>query len=345
MKLVPNLNDKTNYVIHYTALKQCLQLGMKLTKVHKVLTYQQKAWLEPYIDFNTKNRTIAKQNGNNFLADFYKLMNNSVFGKTMENVRNRTNLTLMLDHPDVADEPGKMSTHRKLLRRLADPNLDSVTIFNENMVAVSQTRREVVMNKPIYCGQTILDISKTLMYDFHYNVMMAHYGHDKCKLLFTDTDSLCYEIHTDNFYKDMSKNKHLFDFSAFPTDHPLYSPDNCAVIGKMKDETNGQYIMEFVGLKPKMYAIKTEDDKESKKAKGVQKAVVNKDLTFENYKTVLCEHSILRKEQRGIRSSKHKLYTIAQNKIALSGIDTKRWINDDGITSYAHGHYAIQKSE
>jgi hypothetical protein len=317
---------------------------MKLTKVHKVITYDQAPWLRSYIDFNTKNRAIAKQTGNAFLADFYKLMNNSVFGKTMENVRNRTNLTLMVDHPDVDDVPGRMSTERKLLRRLADPNLDSVTIFNEHMVAVSQTKRVVKMDKPIYCGQSILDISKTFMYDFHYNTMLAKYGHEKCRLLFTDTDSLCYEVQTDDIYSDMGGMKDLFDFSEYPKDHPLYSPDNCAVIGKMKDETKGVAINEFVGLKPKMYATKT-DQKEDKKAKGVQKVVVKKDICFEDYKTVLFEHTVLTREQNTIRSSKHNLYTINQNKIALSGVDTKRWIKDDGVSSYAHGHYAIQKSE
>jgi hypothetical protein len=358
MKLVPNLNNKTDYVIHYSALKQCLQQGMKLTKVHKVISYDQEPWLKSYIELNTKNRIVAKQNGNDFLSDFYKLMNNSVFGKTMENVRNRCNLSLMVDHPDVDDQPGKMSTERKLLRRLANPNLESVTIFNEHMVAVSQKKRVVKMYKPIYCGQSILDISKTFMYDFHYNIMLAKYGHDKCKLLFTDTDSLCYEVQTDDIYSDMGGMKDLFDFSEYPTDHPLYSSDNCAVFGKMKDESKGKTIIEYVGLGPKCYALQRDDmfkvkdvdgevlqelekNVEIKKAKGVQKSVVDKDICFDDYKTVLFDHTILKMEQTAIRSSKHNLYTIKQNKTALTGIDSKRWIKDDGISSYAHGHYAI----
>ena len=363
MKLVPNLQNKTNYVIHYRALKQCVQLGMKITKVHKVLTYDQKPWMKSYIDFNTKNRIIARKNKNAFLADFYKLMNNSVFGKTMENVRKHVKIDLMIDYPDVQHLPGTMSTERKLLRKLADINLDRVTIFNENMCALTRTKSQVIMNKPIYVGQSILDISKTFMYDFHYNVMLKKYGRNKCRLLMTDTDSLCYHIITDDIYLDMQGMKQLFDFSAYPETHPLYCKDNCAVIGKMKDESNGVPISEFVGLKPKMYAYKTDklclgieykDDKihidmflkEDKKAKGVVKYVVNKGLCFDTYTTVLDSGIIIRREQNIIRSIKHQLYTINQNKIALSAVDTKRWINDDGVSSYAHGHYAItmQKS-
>ena len=340
VKLVPNLHDKTNYVIHYRALKQCLNHGMELTKVHKVITYNQAPWLKAYIDFNTKNRTIAKQNKNAFLADFYKLMNNSVFGKTMENVRKQVKINLMLDYPDVKHVPGTMTTEKKLLRRIANHNFESVKIFNENMCAVKETKSKVVMNKPIYCGQAILDIAKTFMYDFHYNVMMAKYGPDKCKLLFTDTDSLCYHVETDDIYKDMAGMSDKFDFSSYPVDHPLYNKDNCAVILKMKDETHGVPISEFVGLKPKMYAYRTELY-EDKKAKGVKKCVVKNNICFNDYKTVLTTGISQMEEQNTIRSIKHQLYTINQNKIALSAVDTKRWIKEDGVSSYAHGHCQI----
>ena len=208
------------------------------------------------------------------------------------------------------------------------------------MCAVKETKSKVVMNKPIYCGQAILDIAKTFMYDFHYNVMMAKYGPDKCKLLFTDTDSLCYHVETDDIYKDMAVMSDKFDFSAYPEDHPLYNKDNCAVILKMKDETNGVPISEFVGLKPKMYAYRTELY-EDKKAKGVKKCVVKNNICFNDYKNVLTTGISQMEEQNTIRSIKHQLYTIKQNKIALSAVDTKRWIKEDGVSSYAHGHCQI----
>ena len=339
-KLVPNFHKKINYVIHYRALKQCLQLGMKLTKVHKVITYDQEPWLKKYIESNTKNRIIAKLNKNAFLADFYKLMNNSVFGKTMENVRNHTKINLMVDYPDVELTPCQMSVERKLLRRLAKINLSSVTIFNPYMCAVTRTKSLVVMDKPIYCGQSILDISKTFMYDFHYNVMQAKYGYEGCRLLMTDTDSLCYHIKTNDIYLDMLAMQDKFDCSAYPKDHPLYSKVNCAVICKMKDVNNGIPIAEFVGLKPKMYGLRTEEIEELK-AKGVVRYVVKKDLCFDDYKNVLDSGEIIKRDQNTIRSFKHQLYTIKQNKIALSAIDTKRWIKDDGVSSFAHGHYQI----
>ena len=124
------------------------------------------------------------------------------------------------------------------------------------------------------------------MYDFHYNAMQEKYTHDTCKLLFTDTDSLCYHVKTDDIYADMEIMKDKFDFSGYPEDHPLYNKDNCAVIGLMKDESNGIPITEFVGLKPKMYGYKT-DDKEDIKAKGVKKCVVKNELYFDDFKNVL----------------------------------------------------------
>jgi hypothetical protein len=354
VKLVPNLHDKEGYVMHYMALKQCLDLGMVLEKIHKVISYQQTPWLQKYIDFNTKNRTIAKKNGNAFLTDFYKLMNNSVFGKTMENVRNRANLTLITDIPSIdVDEDNddeaykKMTPERKLLRRMAssDHHLQNITIFNENMVCISQAKGEIKMNKPIYCGQSILDISKTFMYDFHYNTMQKKYCQDedfeKCKLLFTDTDSLCYHIKNEDLYKDLEEIKDLCDFSDYPKEHPLFNETNRATIGKMKDETNGVPIREYIGLKPKMYSYITETE-EVKKAKGVQKSVVKQDINFNDYENVLKNHTILRKDQNSIRSYKHQIHSISQkNKIALNALDTKRWIKTDGISSYALGHHRI----
>jgi hypothetical protein len=306
----------------------------------------------------------VKKNG--FLADFYKLANNSVFGKTMENVRNRASLKLVTSFPWEEDKKyGCMSAKRKLLRRLANPMVENVTMLDENMICIHSHKTEVLLNKPVYVGMSILDISKTLMYDFHYNTMMKQYGPEKCRLLFTDTESLCYHIKTDDVYQDMTHNKEVYDFSEYPIDHILHDKKNSAVIGKMKDETAGRPIIEFVGVKPKMYAIRTsfkkdeiggvkikikEDESiefkilnpESKKAKGVNKMVVKNEMNLSDYKDVLEQKMILKKSQNAIRSYKHQLYSISQNKIALSGIDTKRHIKDDGISSFAYGHYQIQ---
>ena len=170
-KLIPTLKKKEKYVTHYRNLY--IDLGLKVTKVHRVLEFNQSPWLKQYIDFNTEKRKNAK---NAFEKDFFKLMNNSVFGKTMENIRKRVDVRLVTDE-------------KKLLKLTSKPAYVSSKIFNENLVAVHKIKETLPLNRPAYVGMCILDLSKTLMYDFHYNYIKSKYG-DKAKLLFTDTDSL-----------------------------------------------------------------------------------------------------------------------------------------------------------
>ena len=189
-KLVPNLNDKTNYIVHYRNLKLYLALGMEVTRIHRVLVFQQSPWLKAYIDFNTERRKHA---ANDFEKDFYKLMNNAVFGKTMENLRKRVNVKLVNDKT-------------KLTKLTARPSFDSFRIFFEDLAAVNMKKTKLYLNRPIYVGFAILDLSKVLMYQFHYEYMKPKYDCN-AKLLFTDTDSLCYEIRTNNIYQDMLEDK------------------------------------------------------------------------------------------------------------------------------------------
>jgi hypothetical protein len=202
-------------------------------------------------------------------------------------------------------------------------------------------RTSVKLRKPIYLGMCILDISKTLMYDFHYNYIKPMYGND-AKLLFTDTDSLCYEINTEDFFKDISKDVYeKFDTSNVGKNHPSGIPTgvNKKTIGMMKMETGEKQIEEFVGLRAKLYAYKmAEDGKEEKKCKGVKKPTIKKEITFDNYKECL---SSGKKQWRGMnvfRSRLHEIYTERVVKVALSASDDKRIINEDGIHTTAIGH-------
>ena len=190
--------------MHYKNLKQYLQEGMILKKVHPGIKFHQKPWMEPYIRKNTDLRKKAK---NAFEKDFFKLMNNSVFGKTIENIRKRQNVILVDD--------------RKLANKLSSkPNFDRATIFDENLVACHMKKTEVYLNKPIYVGQAILDLSKTLMFDFHYNYIRKKYN-NKAELLFTNTDSLMYLIQTDDFYLNIRKEiTKKFDTSDYYENHP-----------------------------------------------------------------------------------------------------------------------------
>ena len=327
-KLIPNLRDKTKYVIHYKNLMQCLKLGMKLKKIHQGIKFVESAWLKPYIDKNTNLRTQAK---NNFEKDFFKLMNNSVFGKTMENIRNRVDV--------------KLVTSKKQLRKLAAmPNFNGPPkIFSENLVSVHMKKTSLTMNKPVYLGMCILDLSKTIMYDFHYNYIKPKYG-EKAKLLMTDTDSLFYEIQTEDFYKDISGDAwDRFDTSEYPENHPSGIPTgiNKKVLGMFKDEAAGKIIKEFVGLRSKLYSFKMEEGKETKKCKGVKKRVVENYITHEDYKSCLITGKDKLARQNIIRSYDHEVYTEEVNKIALSAADDKRYLLKDSFDTLAWGHHKI----
>ena len=320
-KLIPTLNDKKNYVIHEELLKLYLNLGLKLKKVHRVLEFDEKPWLKPYIDFNTEKRKNSK---NAFEKDFFKLMNNSVYGKTMENVRKRSNIYLETD-PD------------HLLRQVAKPTYVSHKIFHDNLVALHMKKNFLKLDKPSYVGMCILDLSKVLMYDFHYNFIKAKYG-DRAKLLFTDTDSLCYHIQTDDVYEDLYKYRDIFDNSDYSKSSKFYFDDNKKVIGKFKDEPAGNLITSFVGLKSKMYSYFVElpdgEIKNNKTAKGISK-FTKRDLEHEDYLSCLLNSTIEKHKIKTFRSDHHVVSSYEINKTSLSCYDDKRYILDDGITSYA----------
>ena len=324
-KLIPTLADKQKYVLHYRNLQLYLDLGLKLRKVHRVLMFNQSPWLKQYIDFNTQKRTHAK---NSFEKDFFKLMNNSVFGKTMENIRKRVDVRLV-------------TSKEKLSKLASKPTYVSSKIFNENLVAVHKIKETLTLNRPAYVGMCILDLSKTLISDCHYNYIKHKYG-NKAKLLFTDTDSLTYEIETKDVYADFWSDKDRFDDSDYNKESPFYNTANKKVIGKFKDETCGVPITEFVGLRSKMYSYMKDNEKGGKTAKGIKKNVIKKNLTHENYKAVLFNNKQMHHTMKTIRSSNHQLGSYEINKVSLSCFDDKRYIHNDGISSSAYGHMNTQ---
>ena len=319
-KLVPTLFNKERYVLHYRNLQLYMFLGLKLTKIHRALEFNQSPWLKPYIDFNTQKRAKAK---NSFEKDFFKLMNNSVFGKTMENLRKRQDIKLVTDE-------------EQLLKWSSKPSFINSKIFNENLVAVHKTKTTLTLNRPAYVGMCILELSKTLMYDFHYNYIKSKYG-DKARLLFTDTDSLMYEIEADDVYQDFWKDKNLFDNSDYPNNSPFYNNANKKVIGKFKDEAAGMPIVEFVGLRSKMYSYMKDNEQGSRTAKGIKKNVIKQQLGHDKYKDVLFNKKKMHHEMRLIKSEKHQIGSYVVDKISLSCFDDKRYIHENGLTSYAYG--------
>ena len=189
-KLVPNLYDKEKYVVHVKALKQALDHGLMLKKIHKVIQFKQSAWMKEYIDFNTRLRTAAK---NDFEKDFYKLMNNSVFGKTMENIRRHRDIKLVNNKEDY-------------LKQVMKPNFKAGVLMKTDLMSCEMGKVKINMNKPVYLGQAILDLSKIIMYEFHYDYMKKKYKDSNLKLLYMDTDSLVYNIKTNDFYRDIAED-------------------------------------------------------------------------------------------------------------------------------------------
>ena len=292
-KLIPNLRNKKKYVIHYENLKQYLSLGLKLTSVHRGIKFEESQWLEKYITLNTELRTAAR---NDFEKDFFKLMNNSVFGKTMENIRNRVDIKLVTDR-------------KKAENLSAKPNFKHCNIFSENLVAIHTKKTKLTFDKPVYLGMSILDLSKTLMYDFHYNYIKRKYG-DKAILLFTDTDNLKYLLQTEDFYKHISENlKDKFDTSNYLPNHPSGIPSglNEKVLGMFKDEAGGKVIDEFVGLRAKLYSYKMLEGEESKKCKRIKKSVVKKSIAHEDYKKCLFTGKEQLRKMNVIRSHMHEI--------------------------------------
>eukprot|EP00732_Lithocolla_globosa_P001283 Lithocolla_globosa_v1_NODE_613_length_3597_cov_230.357506.p1 type:complete len:583 gc:universal NODE_613_length_3597_cov_230.357506:1726-3474(+) len=326
-KLIASLKDKKKYICHYTLLKQAVALGFQVTEIHKVMKYKQSQWLKEYIDFNTNLRKNAKSD---FEKDFFKLMNNSVFGKTMENVRNRINFEL------VGDE-------KTMLKKVRKPTFKRRVAFNENLYGVHMMKTRVTLNKPIYVGASILDLSKHDMYDFHYNYMKSKYG-EKARLLFTDTDSLCYEVGCDDLYQDIYDNRLLFDLSNYPKNHLCYNESNKKKLFKMKDESGGKVITEFIGLRSKMYSYQYEDGDQVKsdhRGKGIKRSCLKK-IRHEQYQDTLRNNVQLNVEFKTIKSSNHELKTESVNKIGLSPYDDKRYILHDNNHTLAYGHYKIK---
>ena len=274
---------------------------------------------------NTELRKAAK---NDFEKDLFKLMNNSVFGKTMENIRNHKDVKLV-------------TTDKKRNKLVSEPNYHTINLISEDLSIIEMKKTKVKMSKPIYLGLSVLESSKTLMYEFWYDYMKPKYDNN-VKLCYMDTDSFIMNIKTNDFYKYIANDiENRFDTSNDETDHeirPLLMGKNKKVIGLMKDELGGKIITEFVTLRPKGYSYLTDDGKEDKKAKGTKKCIIKKMIKFNDCKKCLLNDEVIFKSQQRFISKKHDVYTENINKVALSNNDDKRIVSSGKITSYPYGY-------
>lgn len=333
-KLIPNLRSKEKYIIHYTYLKQCLNFGLILTKIHRAVKFTQTPWLKEYINLNTNLRNSSK---NKFDRNLYKTKNNSIYGKTMENVDRRVDVKLVSHWERVGH---KVNCAESLL---AKPYFKDYKIFSENLVAIQMNKTKIEYNKPIYAGFSILDISKTVMYNFFYDYLKNLYG-ENVALLYTDTDSLILEISTDNFYNDIKNNLGEFDTSNFdkPNIHDI--PQNTSAVGKFKDEFGGTPIKSFYGTGAKAYCVETNQNT-IKKAKGVCRSSIEKQLTLTDYVNVIEKNSRVYCTMYTFKSHSHTMYTELMHKLALTADDDKRYLIPGSSKTLAWGHHDIQLHE
>jgi len=269
-----------------------------------------------------------------------------IYGKSVENLRNRREVVF--------------ATNEKQSKRLiSKPNFKEFRIINSNLTLVNMAKTTILFNKPIFVGAAVLDISKVHMYSFHYDYMMRKYMPEqvndnserdnalfteRISVLFTDTDSLVYQIYTDDFYRDMKEDmEQWYDTSDYPPSHPCHSKQNTKRLGFFKDETNGVPILEFIGLRAKMYSIRLADGTTKMTAKGIDRGFVKRSIKHEQYRACLEEYTRTTANFKTIRSSRQELFTMDISKIGLSPYDDKRYLLKNSPNTLAYGHYLIPK--
>ena len=314
-KLICDWSDKKNYLVHYRMLKFYIRHGMILDKVHNIISFKQSKWLEKYISFNTQKPNQAK---NDFEKDFYKLLNNAFHGKTMENVRNRLKIKFI-----------KKDDYREIIKQQSKLTFNGIYKAYENCDSYTFKQNEVLMDKPIYLGFTVLELSKFLMYETYYDILQPYFGQENIKLHYMDCDSFVQSIKTESIISDLKNLEDIFDFSNLNKNHELLSNKNKKVVGKFKIETpENIWIDEFVALRSKCYAFKCGEDSKNK-LKSISKSY-SRNIKFDEFYNCLfgreyqqeCDNCIL-------RSVNHEMVLQKVKKSTLSIFDDKRcYINN-----------------
>jgi hypothetical protein len=332
-KLLCTLENKTKYILTFENLQQCLAHGLVLKKIYRCLQYDHSDWLKVYIMTNTNFRAQATTP---FLKDHFKTMNNASFGKTMENVREHRDIRLVCN----------WNSARKLISK---SSFKSCKVFSENLIAIENYKTEIMFNKPIYVGMAILELSKTLMYSFHYDYIMSPkiVSDFKVQLMYMDTDSLVYHftahnLNSPSIYDIIKRDaEEYFDTSVFSENNIHKIPCcNKKVVGKFKDEFANTPIKKFICLRAKAYALITNEGDSMKKAKGVGKAAIKR-LNFADYENALFNHQTLMCSFNTIRTINHEIGTYNITKAALNACDDKRVIDEDGISTKPYYHYSL----
>lgn len=330
-KLIASVYDIKNYVIHYRHLKFVLRLGLPLVKVHRVISFRQSKWLANYIEYNAIQRSLSTSESEKI---FFKLMINAIYGKTLENVDKRREVK-------IANSWQSRLKHKGARALVASPYFHSISVFDNQTSAVQMKKSMVTYDKPIYLGFVILEEAKRKMYDFHYNYMLKKFK--TINLAYTDTDSFIYQIFTEDFYSDIRPDLgQYFDTSNYAIDNDFkFLRLNKKKLGFFKDENAGEIMLEFIGLKAKLYSFTVQNSGTiHKRAKGISASSI-KDMTLREFKNCIYDSREYYVNNFQFRSKLHHIYTINLNKLALSSKDDKRHILSNNVSTLPLGHKDI----
>ena len=315
--------------VHIVVLKYYLHLGVRLERIISGMRFDQAPWMRDYVLFNTRQRQLSKTPTE---KQMFKFLTNSLYGRTLLNQRKIVDV--------------KLITNEKTARNvIAKPTFESFHVINENLTLCKLRNGVIKWMQPTQVGATILDYAKLRMYEFHYGYVMNKFALN-ARLLFSDTDSLAYEIAVDDLYESIKNDvDKYFDTSNYEIDNCAYSDKNKMKLGYFKDELGGKQAIEFIGLKSKMYSIKMNDDDDKITCKGVSKSFVKKHIRHEMYKDVLFNNLETNASFKTINSRQHVLCTREINKKALSSYDANRFIIHCGnkIVSLPLGHFQINR--
>ena len=326
-KLIPNLFDKHEYVLHIKNLQQYVQLGMKCTKIHQVIRFKQAAWLKPYIDLNTRLRQAGADDP--FAVTFWKLMNNIIYGKMIEDASKYRTLKLINNYQDYQ----KVVVRREFVH---------AKLVADNSAIVELKTAQPTSNKPRYLGVAVLAYAKHHIYDFHYNMVLRHFEPDEVRLLMTDTDSLCYGFTTDKDVPAIFKTQmsEMMDYSNYPPTHPWYDDVHKLVPGKWKEEWGGRTLVDFVGLKPKMYSLlvghynpqglEAEQKRAGSKqtAKGIPYRYKEKNISHQDYVNTIEQQTTIQQKitYHSLQSKNMEINEVQETKTGLNFFNDKKYV-------------------
>lgn len=322
-KLIPTFHNRKYYILHIKCLLFYLSHGLILKKIHRIVSFKQKPFLKDYILTLTNLRSISAAKNLTFFVNVFKLLANSTYGKFAQNPNNFTYAKLCLCERDLK----KAINSNRFLR---------ASIVNQDVAIVEYKPEKILYDSPFSVAATILDLAKLHLYYYYYDVLKPTFVPDKVSLIATDTDSIIFSVNCPNFFTKYKKLP-LFDFSNFKKHDSLYSDKNRKALLFFKDENPSDFIKEFIGLRSKLYVIKTVSNHEDKKCKGYNRKFKDTLLTYEKYKNCHKNLTQHRLPLLAIRSFDHQLYTVLQNKVVLNNYDSKMFICNCNIHTFFYG--------